>query len=76
MVMVQVTPPTQVAASSVTVSAEPGTEAPVAPPVDADHIAVDDASQVQVTVQTAKRDAAAAGIIDHMRKINAQQARR
>src|SRR5882762_10677254 len=60
-VIVQVTPPTQVAASKVTVSAEPGTDAPVAPPVDADHIAVLAPSHVQVTVQTPNRDAASAG---------------
>lgn len=61
-VMVQVTPPTQVAASNVTVSALPGTEAPVAPPVVADHMAVLEPSQVHVTVQTAKREAASAQV--------------
>lgn len=57
-VMVQVTPPTQVAAFKVTVSAAPGTEAPVAPPLEVDHMRVLDASQVQAAVHTAKREAA------------------
>ena len=59
-VIVQVVPPTQVAASSVTSSAELGTEAPVAPPLVADHIAVLDASQVQVVAHIANRAAASA----------------
>ena len=59
-VVVQVTPPTQVAPSKVTVSAEPGTDAPVVPPDDVDHIVVLEASQVQVTEQTANRAAALA----------------
>jgi hypothetical protein len=54
-VIVHVVPPTQVAASIITSSVATGAEAPVAPPVDVDHIAVDVLSQVQVVVQTAKR---------------------
>jgi hypothetical protein len=57
-VMVHVVPPTQVPASSVTSSPEPGADAPVVPPLTVDHIAVDELSQVQVVLQTAKRDAA------------------
>jgi hypothetical protein len=57
-VIVHVTPPTHVAASKVTVSPDPGTDAPVAPPLEADHIAVLDPSQVHAAVQTPKREAA------------------
>lgn len=57
-VMVQVVPPTQVAVSKIAVSVAPGTEAPGAPPLVVDHIAVDELSQMQVVVQTAKRLAA------------------
>lgn len=59
-VIVQVTPPTQVAASSVTRSPATGADWPGAPPDDADHIAVEELSQVQVAVHTAKREAALA----------------
>jgi hypothetical protein len=57
-VIVQVVPPTHVAASSVTVSPATGADAPVAPPLVVDHIAVEVLSQVQVVVQTANRAAA------------------
>ena len=69
-VIVHVTPPTHVAASRITASPDPGTDAPVAPPVVVDHIAVLDASQVQAAVQTAKRLAASAadGAIRHSEK--------
>lgn len=60
-VIVQVTPPTQVAPSNITASPEPGTDAPVAPPVDVDHIAVLELSHVHVTVHTPNRLAASAG---------------
>lgn len=60
-VIVHVVPPTQVFASSVTESAEPGTDAPVAPPLVADHIAVLEPSHVHVVAQIAKRAAASAG---------------
>ena len=59
-VIVQVTPPTQVAPSKIATSLAPGTEAPGAPPVVVDHIAVDVLSQVQAVVQIAKRLAASA----------------
>ena len=59
-VMVQVVPPTQVAASRVRSSEEVGAEAPVAPPLVVDHIAVEVLSQVQVVEQTANRAAACA----------------
>lgn len=59
-VMVQVVPPVQVAASKITLSTDPGTDAPVAPPLEVDHIAVDDASQVHVVGQMPKRLAALA----------------
>lgn len=59
-VIVHVVPPTQVAASRVTSSAELGADAPVAPPDVADHIAVLELSHVHVVVQTAKRAAASA----------------
>lgn len=57
-VIVQVVPPTQVAASKITASTPDGTDAPVAPPVVVDHMAVLAASQVQVVVHTANRLAA------------------
>jgi hypothetical protein len=57
-VMVQVVPPTQVDALIVTSSLAVGAEAPVAPPLVVDHIAVDVLSQIQVVVQTANRAAA------------------
>ena len=57
-VMVQVTPPTQVLAFNVTSSADVGADAPVQPVSVAHHIAVDVLSHVQVTLQTAKRVAA------------------
>ena len=60
-VIVQVTPPTQVAPSNIAVSLEPGTDAPGAPPVVVLHIAVEALSQVQAAVQMAKRLAATAG---------------
>jgi len=59
-VMVHVVPPTQVAPSNITASADPGTEAPVAPPVVVDHIAVLTPSHVQFVAHTAKRLAASA----------------
>lgn len=59
-VAVHVVPPTQVAASSVTVSDAPGTLAPVAPPEEADHIEVSAAVIVHAVVHTKKREAASA----------------
>lgn len=52
-VMVQVVPPTQVAPSRMTSSPATGADAPVDPPDDVDHMAVDELSHVQVVVQTA-----------------------
>src|SRR5258708_7897022 len=75
-VVVQVVPPTQVAASKITASAAPGTEAPVAPPVLVDHIAVDEPSHVQVVVQTANRFAALATVVAKQRKNKARAKRR
>jgi hypothetical protein len=59
-VMVQVVPPTQVAASRITSSEDVGADAPVAPPLDVDHIAVDELFHVHVVVQTANLFAASA----------------
>lgn len=61
-VMVHVVPPTQVLASKITVSTLLGTDAPVAPPVVVDHIAVLDPSHVHVVEQMPKRFAASAGV--------------
>jgi hypothetical protein len=74
-VVVQVVPPTQVAASKVTVSPEPGTDAPVAPPDEADHMAVLEPSHVQVVVQTAKREAASATSVLKQRRSRARNNR-
>lgn len=73
-VIVQVVPPTQVLASKVTSSALVGAEAPVAPPDDADHIAVLELSHVHGVVQTAKRAAASAPVSASVKKNAARNA--
>lgn len=72
-VIVHVVPPTQVAASNVTSSPTPGTDAPVAPPDVVDHIAVLEPSQVHVVVHTAKRVACAAVTHSSAKRRNAMR---